>query len=129
MLLEGGLDWKAMGLSPRDMDFVEAKNGASRDISLAFGVPPMLLGIPGDNTFANYAEANRAFFRLTVLPLLSRTAEALSAWLKPVYGSSLRLTHDLDQVAGLAAERDQLWARLQAATFITDEEKRQAVGY
>jgi len=30
MLLEGGLDWKAMGLSPRDMDFVEAKNGASR---------------------------------------------------------------------------------------------------
>ena len=129
MLLEGGLDWKAMGLSPRDMDFVEAKNGASRDIALAFGVPPMLLGIPGDNTYANYAEANRAFLRLTVLPLLSRTAEALSAWLKPVYGTSLRLTHDLDQVAGLSVERDQLWARLQAATFITDEEKRQAVGY
>ena len=48
MLLEGGLDWKAMGLTPRDMDFIEARNGAARDIALALGVPPMLLGIPGD---------------------------------------------------------------------------------
>jgi HK97 family phage portal protein len=71
LLLEGGLDWKAMGLTPRDMDFVEAKHSASRDIALAFGVPPMLLGIPGDNTYANYQEANRAFYRLTVLPLVA----------------------------------------------------------
>ncbi|WP_163779127.1 phage portal protein, partial [Proteus mirabilis] len=42
LLLEGGLDWKSMGLSPRDMDFIAAKNAASRDIALAFGVPPML---------------------------------------------------------------------------------------
>lgn len=61
LLLEGGLDWKAMGLSPRDMDFLEARNGAARDIALALGVPPMLIGIPGDNTYANYQEANRAF--------------------------------------------------------------------
>ncbi len=81
MLLEGGLDWKSMGLSPREMDFAEAKNGAARDIALAFGVPPMLIGIPGDNTYANYAEANRAFWRLTVLPLIFRTAEAMTGWL------------------------------------------------
>ncbi len=46
MLLEGGLDWKAMGLSPREMDFVEAKNGAARDIALAFGVPPCCSASP-----------------------------------------------------------------------------------
>ncbi len=34
LLLEGGLDWKAMGYSPQDMDFIEAKNGAARDIAL-----------------------------------------------------------------------------------------------
>ena len=64
-----------MGLTPKDMDFIEAKHSASRDIALAFGVPPMLLGIPGDNTYANYQEANRAFYRLTVLPLVARTAQ------------------------------------------------------
>ncbi|KAB2845841.1 MAG: phage portal protein, partial [Hyphomicrobiaceae bacterium] len=42
MLLEGGLDWKALSLSPKDMDFMEAKHGAAREIALALGVPPML---------------------------------------------------------------------------------------
>ncbi|KAA0699964.1 phage portal protein [Neorhizobium sp. P12A] len=129
LLLEGGLDWKSMGLSPKDMDFVEARNGAARDIALAFGVPPMLLGIPGDNTYANYQEANRAFYRLTVLPLLTRTAAALSAWFSGAYGEVLKLTPDLDQIAGLAAERSELWTRVGNADFLTDEEKRQAVGY
>lgn len=129
LLLEGGLDWKSMGLSPKDMDFVEARNGAARDVALAFGVPPMLLGIPGDNTYANYQEANRAFYRLTVLPLAARTAASFSGFLSGLYGEPLRLVPDLDQVAGLAAERDALWARLGAADFLTEEEKRQAVGY
>lgn len=52
LLLEGGLDWKSMSLSPKDMDFIEAKHVAAREIALALGVPPMLLGIPGDNTFS-----------------------------------------------------------------------------
>lgn len=134
LLLEGGLDWKAMGLTPRYMDFTEAKNGAARDIALSLGVPPMLLGIPGDNTYANYQEANRAFYRLTVLPLLSRTLMALGAWLQEAgFGARgsgrLRLEPDLDRVAGLANERDQLWARVGAASFLTEAEKRLEVGY
>lgn len=128
MLLEGGLDWKAMSLSPKDMDFMEARNGAARDIALGLGVPPMLLGIPGDNTYANYQEAHRAFYRLTVLPMIGRTAASFSAWLGEVH-EGLRLEPDLDRVAGLAAERDALWARVGSAGFLTDEEKRQAVGY
>ena len=85
-MLEGGLDWKPMGLTPKDMDFLEAKNAAAREIALAFGVPPMLLGIPGDNTYSNYQEANRAFYRLTVLPLLSRTLASLGALACPALG-------------------------------------------
>lgn len=129
LLLEGGLDWKAMGLSPRDMDFLEARNGAARDIALSLGVPPMLIGIPGDNTYANYQEANRAFYRLTVLPLVYRTAARLCGWLAPVFGGGLRLEPDLDRIAGLAGERDALWSRIGAASFLSDEEKREAVGY
>jgi HK97 family phage portal protein len=129
LLLEGGLDWKAMGLTPKDMDFIEAKNGAARDIALALGVPPMLVGIPGDNTYANYQEANRAFYRLTVLPLIARTAASFSAWLSDAFGAGLRLEPDLDRIAGLAGEREALWARVGAAGFLTDQEKREAVGY
>jgi HK97 family phage portal protein len=129
LLLEGGLDWKPLSLSPKDMDFVEAKHAAAREIALALGVPPMLLGIPGDNTYSNYQEAQRAFWRGTVLPLVGRTAKALSAWLAPAWGGGLELRPDLDQVEGLGAEREALWARLNAATFLTPDEKRAAVGY
>lgn len=129
LLLEGGLDWKAMGLSPKDMDFIEAKNAASRDIALAFGVPPMLLGIPGDNTYANYQEAHRAFFRLTVLPLLQRIKGAMSAWMQQSRSSEFHLELDLDQVESLRPERDALWTRLEAASFLSDDEKRMAIGY
>ncbi len=129
MVLEGGLDWKEMGFSPRDMDFIEAKNAAAREVALAFGVPPMLLGIPGDNTFANYAEANRTFWRQSVVPILGRVTEALSMWLGPSFGDAVRLTYDLDQVEALSADRSALWARVEQASFLTPNEKREAVGY
>jgi HK97 family phage portal protein len=129
MVLEGGLDWKEMGYSPKDMEFTETKNASAREIALAFGVPPMLLGIPGDNTFANYAEANRTFWRQTVVPLMGRVTEALSNFLDPQSQEKLRLTYDLDQVEALAPDRDALWARVNAASFLTDQEKRAAVGY
>jgi HK97 family phage portal protein len=129
LLLEGGLDWKALSLTPKDMDFVEAKAAAAREIALAFGVPPLLLGLKGDNTHANYAEANRAFYRQTVVPLVKRTAEAIAHWLSPAYGEELSLVPDLDAIEALADERESLWRRVGAAAFLTDDEKREAVGY
>jgi HK97 family phage portal protein len=129
LLLEGGLDWKPLSLSPKDMDFVEAKAAAARDIALAFGVLPLLLGLSGDNTHANYAEANRAFYRQTVIPLVKRTAEAFAHWLAPAFGETLHLEPDLDAIEALAEERESLWRRVSAAAFLTEEEKREAVGY
>ena len=129
LLLDGGLDWKPLSLSPQEMDFLAAKNGAAREIALAFGVPPMLLGIPGDATYANYQEANRALWRQTVLPLLGRVAQSLAHWLTPVWGGELRLEPDLDAIEALAPEREALWRRVTEADFLTDDEKRAAVGY
>lgn len=129
LLLEGGLDWKTMAMSPRDMDFIEAKNQAAREIALTFGVPPMLLGIPGDNTYSNYREANRAFWRQTVLPLVRRTAQSITNWLGDAYEPGLRLDVDADQIDALSSEREALWERVASADFLTRAEKREAVGY
>jgi HK97 family phage portal protein len=128
MLLEGGLDWKPMGFSPSDMEFQKTKDSAAREISTAFGVPPMLLGIPGDATFANYQEANRAFYRLTVLPLATRVAASVSDWLRRYYGEPVELRPDLDQVPALSVERDNQWKRVSEAAFLTDTEKRAILG-
>ena len=129
LLLEGGLDWKPMGYSPRDMDFIEAKWVAAREIALALGVPPMLLGIPGDNTYSNYAEANRTFWRQTVLPLVNRTSKALCHWLGESYGTGFELKPDLNNIEALASEREARWQRIASADFLTVNEKREALGY
>ncbi len=128
MLLEGGLDWKPMGFSPSDMEFQKTKEAAAREIAIAFGVPPMLLGIPGDATYSNYQEANRAFYRLTVLPLATKVMADLAHWLWRFAGEAVDLKPDLDQVPALASERDQQWARVAAAEFLTTAEKRMLLG-
>ncbi len=128
MLLEGGLDWKPMGFSPSDMEFHRTKDAAAREIALAFGVPPMLLGIPGDATYANYQEANRAFYRLTVLPLAQRVTASLSNWLRTHTGGTAALRPDVDQIPALSVERDALWSRIGAASFLSDAEKRVLLG-
>ena len=129
LVLEGGLDWKAMSLSPKDMDFMEAKHAAAREIALAFGVPPMLLAIPGDNTYSNYQEANRVFWRQTVLPLAGRVAGALTQWLSPSFGGGLSLAVDTDRIEALSPDRAALWERVTKAPFLTVNEKRAATGY
>jgi len=128
MLLEGGLDWKPMGFSPSDMEFQKTKESAAREIALAFGVPPMLLGLPGDATYANYAEANRAFFRLTILPLVGRVVGAISNWMSDFYVEELALKADLDGIPALAIERESQWRRVAKADFLTNAEKRQLLG-
>jgi phage portal protein BeeE len=88
----------------------------------------MLLGIPGDNTFANYAEANRTFFRQTVLPLASRVGASIAQWLSPQFGESIRVVIDTDRIDALAADRTALWDRVSNAAFLTLNEKREAGG-
>jgi HK97 family phage portal protein len=132
LLLEGGLDWKPMSLSPAEMDFIEGKHVAAREIALAFGVPPQLLGIPGDATYNTYKEAQLAFWRNTVAPLAERGARALTGWLGPQFtgpsGVNAVVAVDLDRVPALAAEREALWARLDAASFLTPDERRRMAG-
>ena len=128
LVLEGGLDWKSISLSPTDMDFIQLRREAAREIALAFGVPPMLLGLPGDNTYANYREANQAFWRQTIIPLVNKTAAGLAGWLAGFYGDELAITPDLDGVPALAEERAVLWKRLSDASFISEDEARGLAG-
>jgi len=128
MVLEGGLDWKAMSLTPNDMDFIEARREAAREIALAFGVPPMLLGIPGDNSYANYKQANQAFWRQTIVPLVTKTSRSLEGWLQPFFGEDVRIITDLDSVPALSEERTAQWTRLNEASFLSDAERRSLAG-
>jgi HK97 family phage portal protein len=127
MLLEGGLEWQQMGLSPTDMGIIEAKFASSRDVALAFGVPPQLLGIPGDNTYANYAEARLAFWEDTALPLLDMIVHDWNAWLGSLYGVSIK--PDIDSIPAIAEKRLSMWQMADASKDLTINERRAIKGY
>ena len=129
MILEGGLDWKEMSLSPKDMDWLAGRNNAARDIAVAFGVPAQLIGIPDAQSYANMSEARMAFYEETVLPNLSRVAAGIDHWLSPMYPDYPRLDFDLDEISALTERRQSQWAKIQAATFLTRNEMREAAGY
>ncbi len=128
ILLEGGLEWKEMSLSPRDMDFIESKHSSARDIALAFGVPPQLLGIPGDNTYSNLIEARLSLWEQTILPTLENIICHLNSWLVPKFGKDLCLSYDKDAIEILMEKRQKMWKYVQNASFMTLNEKREAFG-
>lgn len=128
MLLEGGLEWKQMGLSPSDMGILETKYSAARDISLAYGVPPQLLGIKGDNTYANYAEARLAFWEDTVIPLVKFVGSSLTNWLGPQFGD-VRLEPNFDKVPAIVDKRQKLWEMANSSTDLTINERRELKGF
>jgi HK97 family phage portal protein len=127
MLLEGGLEWQQMGLSPTDMGIIESKFASARDVALAFGVPPQLLGIPGDNTYANYAEARLAFWEDTALPLLDMIVHDWNAWLGALYGVTIR--PDIDSIPAIAEKRLSMWQMADQSQDLTINERRALKGY
>jgi HK97 family phage portal protein len=127
MLLEGGLEWQQMGLSPSDMAILETKFSSARDIALAFGVPPQLLGIPGDNTYSNYAEARLAFWEDTALPLLQMILDDWNSWLAGPLKVEIR--PNTDSIPAIAEKRLKMWEMADASTDLTINERRELKGY
>jgi HK97 family phage portal protein len=129
MLLEGGMKWQSMGFSAKDMDWMEGRKMSARDIALAFGVPPIILNIPGDSTFANYKEARLALYEDTILPMLDMIQDELNHWLVPMFGDGLELRYDKDDIPALEQKRMEKFSIMSGVTFITTNEKRDAIGY
>lgn len=128
-ILDGGLDWKPMSFSPQALEWLEAKNTSAREVAMAFGVPPQLLSIPGDNTYSNYQEARVALIQDTVLPEHDFIRDELNHWLVPSFGDGLELDSDKDAIHALAPVRQTVWEKVSSATWLTVNEKREATGY
>jgi HK97 family phage portal protein len=129
LILEGGLDWKEMSVSPREMDFIENKNSASREIALAFGVPPQALGLPGDNTYNNMMEARIGMWEQTIIPMMVDVFSSLSGWISRLYGEELVLDFDKEKITALTHKRETEWEKVKNADFLTDDEKRAYLGF
>jgi HK97 family phage portal protein len=117
----------AYGYSPTDMNLIEGNRELARRISLGYGVPPQLLGIPGDSTYSNYESARLAFWEETVFFYLNLLKTELNNWLLDSK-DNLELDYVLDNTPAMSIKQDKLWERAQNSDFISINEKRELVG-
>jgi HK97 family phage portal protein len=130
LLLEGDFDWKEMGLSPKDLDFISGKELSAKEIALAFGVPSILIGATSDATFSNYKEARYNFWEETVIPLLNTLSGDITNWFKYLFNThEYTITYDIDSIQALSKRRESEWNKINDANFLTIDEKREALGY
>lgn len=130
MLLQGGLDWKQFSLSPVDMDFLNSKNLSAREICLAYGVPPLLLNISGDNTYNNLSDARLALYDEMIIPISEFAISDFNRWLVPMFGKGLELRLDLDCIEALAPRRKAKFEQANLTSeYLTINERRDMVGY
>ena len=131
MLLEGDFDWKEMGLSPKDMDFLNLKHMSATDIAMCFGVPSQLVGVPDAQTYSNVAEARLALYEETIIPHLSKIASDLNEWLVPMFDERLELKFDIDAIPALSERRKKIYENVTSAVregIMTRNEARERIG-
>lgn len=130
-LLDNGLKWQQLSLDPASLDFLNNKQDVAREICQAFGYPPFLLGLKGDNTFANYAEARVALYEETIIPLATKMCSFFTRWLLPQFQtrSDLRLSFDVDKIPALQTKRYAAFERLDRLNMLTINEKRELLNY
>jgi len=130
LILEGGLDWKPMALSQREMDFIETMRFTRDKILAIFRVPRTVLGITEDVNRANAEASDFVFAKRTVKPKMQKLIEMLNEFLVPMFdeAGNLFLTYE-DPVP----ENTEL--KLQTAGdgitkgFLTINEARELLGY
>jgi HK97 family phage portal protein len=77
-LLEGGMDFKQMSLTPKDMDFSHAREFNRDQILALFGVPKSLIGLDASMSRANAEAAEYGFSRYRIKPKMQRMANRIT---------------------------------------------------
>ncbi len=79
-VLEGGLKWQAIGVDPRNAQFLELREFQSEDVCRWFRVPPHMVGLTSKATSwgSGIEQMSIGFVTYTLVPWLTRWAQAIS---------------------------------------------------
>ena len=111
-------DVKTLGLSHRDIDFIQGLRWSLEEVSRTYGVPKLLLGDFERATYANVQASERMFWRNTVVPEVKFLEEQLNRALLPKLGyPQLAVEFDLSVIEALQEDEN---SRVQRETALLD---------
>jgi len=140
-VFDAGLDWKSMSLSPQELDWLESFIHSTRNIGVAYGVAPELMGDSAAKTFANVKEARQAMYTEKLLPWMDKIEQKVNIWFnnktgfgatRTRKGTNAYLGYDKNDIEALKENIDISSARARAdfqAGLCTFNEARIVSGY
>jgi len=128
LIVEGDMkDARPFGFSPHEMDFLEGNWDLARQVAMTFGVPSMLIGIPGESTYNNFKEAREYFWDTTIFFYLMLIKDEYNNWFFPDDDKTF-VEYILDDVPALAPRRQEKWDMVEKSSTMTINEKREELG-
>ncbi len=94
-VLDSGLKYQQISLSPREMDFIESLKATRDDILIAFKVPKPIVAVTDDVNRANAETAQEIFLSETIVPEMNKLVNKLNeALIIPEWGEEYFLTFE-----------------------------------
>lgn len=130
-LLEGKVKWEPIGISQKDMEFINTKKLTREDILGVFGVPPSLVGIFEYANYANTKEQQKIFWLNTMIPKMAKIEAVINSFLVQPYDPNLVCKFDYSGIEALQedqkfrAEVDEILTRsgIKLINEIRDDRK------
>jgi HK97 family phage portal protein len=133
--LQKGMKVNAVSLDMQKLEFTELRAVTETRICLAFGIPPVLIGVKAGldrATFSNYEEARRSFYEDTIEPLWNKIDDRIEHDLLVEYGQDVECTFDSSELAAFRQVRRDDFNQAQTgvvAGWLTVNEAREMAGY
>lgn len=107
MLLEPGLSWKGISISPEDAELLESRKFGVVELCRVFNVPPPIVQAYENNTFTNAATAGRWFAMFCLTPWARKIEAEFSRAALPAGGE---YALELDLSGFLRGDPETRWA-------------------
>jgi HK97 family phage portal protein len=119
-VLNSTTEFTPISISPVDAQLAGAREWGLRDIALAFGIPPYMLGVPGDSsTYANVESRMIELRTFSLLPWIRRIESVLDS--EFARGTSLKIKSDALLRADTASRYAAYESALRAGWITVDE--------
>lgn len=131
MVLDDGMDVSVLGMTAVEMDYVKGLINSAKEIAISYGIPPEMMGDSANKTYSNAQEASRQIVVNTIRPLLDLVYSSIWGFFrdKPIAKGIGEYTYDEEQLSDYMGVQTDLYTALQAASFLTINDKREKLGY
>ncbi len=104
-ILHGNVKWTNIGLTQKDMDFINSKKMTREDTLGVYNVPPAMVGIFDHSNYANTKEQRGIFWMDNIFPKIKKYLNTVNESLVAPFEDNLILKPDYSDIEELQEDR------------------------